>query len=268
MIAYTEYSRSRMESDGIKVTVQSRWPGGDDRAREISSNLGIPVSSGERVPTNELRIVLYEDGIQLWDEHSRRQGMKLDFNSIDLRTGSGGLSRKQPLARAIGRSSRSVLDATAGFGHDAFLLACLGWNVYAVERHPIIFMLLEESLQSTRRSLKTEKILCNRLKIHHQEAIQWLEDERNPKVDVIYMDPMFDEKPSSALPKKPAQILRRVVSRDPDAKELFMTAMKHASKRVVVKRSDNDDPLIKEPDLSYKGKIVRYDIYHTRDSGS
>ena len=174
------------------------------------------------------------------------------------------LSHKQPLARAIGRSTRTILDATAGLGHDAFLLACLGWTVHAVERHPVIFTLLNESLLSTGHDERISPVLGDRLHIYNQDAVSWLNDGNRTDVDVIYLDPMFDERRSSALPKKPAQILRRIVGHDTDTRELFDHAMEHAMNKVVVKRSDHDPPLVGEPSHSYKGKIVRYDVYKTR----
>ena len=91
-----------MNTDGPTVTVQSRWEGGLQKAREISSDLGIDVSEGQRVPSGEYRIVILEDRVELWDESTRKHGMPLDFRSIDLRTGSGSLSHIQPMARAIG----------------------------------------------------------------------------------------------------------------------------------------------------------------------
>jgi len=54
------------------------------------------------------------------------------------------LSRRQPLARALGRKARRVVDATAGLGQDSFLIASLGPTVLALERSPIIAALLAE----------------------------------------------------------------------------------------------------------------------------
>lgn len=253
-----------MNTDGPTVTVQSRWEGGLQKAREISSDLGIDVSEGQRVPSGEYRIVILEDRVELWDESTRKHGMPLDFRSIDLRTGSGSLSHKQPMARAIGRSTRTVLDATAGLGHDSFLLACLGWRVHAVERHPIVFALLREACLSIVDDMSISPVVGDRLTIHNQDAVAWLDDPGNPPVDAVYLDPMFETRRSSALPKKPAQILRHLVGRDNDVDRLFRSAMDHAKNRVIVKRSDHDPPLVENPSRSYKGKIVRYDVYETR----
>jgi hypothetical protein len=43
----------------------------------------------------------------------------VDFSHIDLRRYSPNLSRRQPLARALGKKAQSVVDATAGYCQDA-----------------------------------------------------------------------------------------------------------------------------------------------------
>ena len=44
-----------------------------------------------------------------------------------------------------------VLDATAGFARDAFVLACLGCHVDLVERSPIMAALLRHGLEQASR---------------------------------------------------------------------------------------------------------------------
>ena len=171
----------------------------------------------------------------MWDE-STKHGMPLDFRSIDLRTGSGSLSHKQPMARAIGRSAEPFSMRQRGLV-DSFLLACLGWRVHAVERHPIVFALLREACLSIVDDMSISPVVGDRLTIHNQDAVAWLDDPGNPPVDAVYLDPMFETRRSSALPKKPAQILRHLVGRDNDVDRLFRSAMDHAKNRVIVKRS-------------------------------
>lgn len=255
-----EYSRETMPSLPVKVTVQCRCQNRQCEADALASRLGTTCVKGERVPSGEFRIILFEHGAQLWDEHSRKRGMPIGFHGIDLRTGNGSLSHKQPIARAIGRSNQTVVDATAGLGHDAFLMACLGWNVHAIERHPVIGLLLEQSVEDARLDPQLSMNMGSRLQVHVDESIQWLSRmESNP--DVIYMDPMFEPRKRSALPRKPAQVLRKIVGHDDDVMDLFKIAMKTARNRVVVKRTDDARPLVEDPDMCHRGKIVRYDVY-------
>ena len=67
----------------------------------------------------------------------------VDFTDPTLlyRIHKGG-GRKQAIAKAIGLKKGhpvpTVLDHTAGFGRDAFVLASLGCRVQMVERHPVV----------------------------------------------------------------------------------------------------------------------------------
>ena len=80
---------------------------------------------------------------------------------MDIRTGAGTLSRKQPLARAVGRQSERVLDLTSGFGSDTTLLAGMGFQVECRERHPIVYALLQDALQRAASHPLYSKFLSN-----------------------------------------------------------------------------------------------------------
>ena len=67
-----------------------------------------------------------------------------------LRFGGG---RGQNLARAAGLKpgvNPHIIDATAGLGRDAFLLASLGAKVTLIERSPIMYDLLKEGMERAR----------------------------------------------------------------------------------------------------------------------
>ncbi|MBG80694.1 MAG: 16S rRNA methyltransferase [Phycisphaerae bacterium] len=236
-----------------------------DEAIELASSLGIKhvSQSDDPIPEGELRIVLLDDRMELWDQFSRRRGMRVGFQSIDRRVGNGSLSHKQPLARAIGKSARTIVDATAGLGHDSFLMACMGWHVKAIERHPVIGVLLKESVRDAITHPDLSLAIEDRLVVHQGDAVEILGDMDAP--DVIYLDPMFQDVHGSALPRKPAQILRKVVPLDGIEEQigLFEVSRNLARQRVVVKRSDKSPPLVDGSDISYHGKIVRYDVYLT-----
>lgn len=54
--------------------------------------------------------------------------------------------KSEMIARACQLGEKPVLvDATAGLGHDSLLMAYLGAQIQLVERHPILFTLLEDS---------------------------------------------------------------------------------------------------------------------------
>ena len=71
----------------------------------------------------------------------------------------------------------------------------------------------------------------------------------------------------SALAKRPLRLLRELVGTDADSQELLAVARAVARRRVVVKRPDHTPPLAPGPQDSYRGKLVRYDVYLRSGSG-
>jgi 16S rRNA (guanine1516-N2)-methyltransferase len=202
----------------------------------------------------------------------------VDFSKIDIRTGSGGLSKKQPLVKAFGQRVRTIIDATAGLGHDAFLLACCGFEVTAIERNLVVFSLLRDGLRRAQLDPRLRAASCDRLRITRGDARELLRQSVAPShqatfagacsptltepPDAIFIDPMFPPKrKKSALAKKSIRLVRQLVGDDADAGELLEIALQAARNRVVVKRADDAPPLRDKPSLSFGGKLTRYDVY-------
>ena len=85
--------------------------------------------------------------------------------------------------------------------------------------------------------------------------------KQNEKPQVIYLDPMFPQKKKSSLPRKEMVLFRSLVGDDTDSEELLQIALKTAKERVVVKRPLKSAPILKEPQHSFEGNSVRYDLY-------
>ncbi|MBC8522722.1 class I SAM-dependent methyltransferase [PVC group bacterium] len=188
-------------------------------------------------------------------------GFKIDFSVVDRRVGSGNLSKNQPLSKAIGLSNNTVVDATAGFCGDAVRLALMGFRVTAIERSPIISVLLRDGIRRAKEDEKLWAELDNNLRIIECDSIKWLEEQRG--FDVVFIDPMFPlKKKSSPLPPGHIQLLSQIVGRDSDADHLVKIAMGTNSKRVVVKRPNYAPLAGNSPVAIHKGKQVRYEVYH------
>ena len=169
--------------------------------------------------------------------------------------------RRQHLARACGIEpgvTPSIIDATAGMGRDAYILATLGCDVIMLERNKVVAAALKEALNEANKDPDFSKL---KLKLIEQDAQEYLQHIKD-KPDVIYLDPMHPERKKSALVKKEMRIIREIVGDDSDASTLLALALKAASKRVVVKRQKASPPLNNQkPDLVYQGKSTRYDVY-------
>jgi len=188
----------------------------------------------------------------------------IDFLSgKNLSRQKGSKPYQQLIAKACAVSAKnkpSILDVTAGLGQDAFALASLGADVLMLERSPILFALLDDALKRLR-----DVIFDFPLMLLHEDAISFFaKNNFTKKPDVIYCDPMFPASNKTALVKKEMQVLRDMIGDDHDADELFLNACDVAKKRVVVKRHRHA-PLIAErkPDIVYKGRVCRYDVYLT-----
>ena len=190
----------------------------------------------------------------------------VDFlaGAVDYRRKHGG-GRKQAIAKAVGIKGKylpTILDATAGLGKDAFVLACLGCKVHLFERSPIIYALLEDGIKRVQADAEIGPIVQENMRISFGDSKDLLRKLEKEKPDVIYLDPMYPHRTKSALVKKEMRILRAIVGDDEDAPELLNMALQHALKRVVVKRPKLA-PAIEgpEPSLIIKSKNSRFDVY-------
>jgi 16S rRNA (guanine1516-N2)-methyltransferase len=198
-------------------------------------------------------------GVELRRPRTRPgRGWQVDLSRIERRTATGNLSRKQPISRAVGDRATRIVDATAGFGHDAALLALMGYEVTAIERSPVVAVLLADGLRRARCDTDLAAALGDRLSLLEGDARAMLE---GLKPDTVYLDPMYPQRRrASALPRGHAQALRAIVGMDDDSGELLAIA-RQAAERVVVKRPRHADTLGKEPAHSIRSKLVRYDVY-------
>ena len=175
-----------------------------------------------------------------------------------------GGGRGQSIAKAVGLKSGanpSVVDATAGLGRDAFVLASLGCQVTMLERHPVVAALLADGLQRAQQDAEIGEWMRDRMLLRAGSALKNLQ-QLGFTPDVVYLDPMFPHRQKSALVKKEMRVFQSLVGPDLDADALLPAALAVAGKRVVVKRPDyagylND----KTPSMSIETKSNRFDVY-------
>ncbi|MDO8909045.1 MAG: class I SAM-dependent methyltransferase [Pseudohongiella sp.] len=162
-------------------------------------------------------------------------------------------------------ASAHLIDATAGLGQDAFILACAGWYVTMVEQSPLVHALLEDGLK---RGLEAaleqgnDVMLTNLSRMYLMPASdsqQILQDI--PQAAVIYLDPMFPEREKSARVKKNRYLLQQLHGEEAQGENLLKLALGLARK-VVVKRPLHAHPLNQiKPSGAISGKTARFDIY-------
>lgn len=175
---------------------------------------------------------------------------KLGLNYQDFR--EGRISNKVELPLAI--------DATAGLGEDALLLAASGFRVIMFERDEKIAELLEKTLEANREDDEIGDII-SRMTLYKQDSIEVL-----PTLDVhptvILLDPMFPERKKTGLVKKKFQMIHTLEAPCSDEAELFDAALSCGADKIIVKRPAKGPFLSgKTPSYSIKGNVIRYDVY-------
>lgn len=194
------------------------------------------------------------------------------------------------VAKAIGCKSfyrPKVLDATAGMGRDALMMAMLGCNVVMQERNFAIYHLLENALTRLKQSPDFKTEVTQRLSLYQQNSIDSFEasdvlqdfdflDDTDvlrdtdvlkdinvlEDIDVIYLDPMFPERKKSALVKKEMRLFKLLAGEDLDSDQLLLNGLSCSVKRVVVKRPKGAPVLAgKKPSHEILAKKFRYDVY-------
>ena len=189
--------------------------------------------------------------------------IKVDFveGAVAHRRKFGG-GRGQDIAKAVGLKhgfTPTVLDATAGLGRDAFVLASLGCQVTMLERMPVVAALLKDGLERAELNTEVHEI-TRHMSLIHASSIDAITEQNQP--DVIYLDPMYPHKGKSALVKKEMRVFQTLVGEDNDADALLAPALAMAKYRVVVKRPSYAEPLAgKKPSMSINMKKNRFDVY-------
>jgi 16S rRNA (guanine1516-N2)-methyltransferase len=222
----------------------------------------------------EMALVLDEDGLSL-----AANGMKMqpDWRAEIPRLKRASL-KSEMIARACQLGEKpSLIDATAGLGHDSLLMAYLGADVRLVERHPILFVLLEYTKTQAEHDPFLQSVM-QRIQLIHADSNCYLHtlEQQGERVDVVYLDPMFPQRDQNhqvqkkqAQVKKQMQLLHLLLPEDGEmdlGDELLHLAHKIA-KRVIVKRPRHAVYLADQtPDHQWLGDACRFDAYFPKGS--
>ncbi len=205
--------------------------------------------------TGEAKLIETAEGLTLSDGKNAVRG---DFTRLLPRIRRGNLASEH-LVRAVrikGITEPLVVDATAGLGEDAFLLAAAGCRVLLFERDPVIAALLRDALERAKADPETAPI-ASRLTLRPEDSIPVL-PTLSP--DVVLLDPMFPERKKTALVKKKFQLIHLLEKPCEDERALLDAALAARPKRIVIKRPAKGPFLAGvKPSYSLDGSAVRFD---------
>ncbi|MDO4615816.1 MAG: class I SAM-dependent methyltransferase [Lachnospiraceae bacterium] len=230
-----------------------------EEAEQLADKLDLPLLQAEPPKKSRgLLLRLEDDGLSLTDGNLFMKG---DLTSMLPRLKQNNLNREL-LVKAAKKNGEAPLavDATAGMGEDALLLAASGFRVLLFEYDPVIAALLADSLK---RASEDEQLspVVSRMTLISGDSIHGMQ-QLSERPAVILLDPMFPKRQKSGLIKKKFQLLQQLESPCSSEDELFGAAIAAAPGKIIVKRPAKGPFLSgKKPSYSLKGSAIRYDCY-------
>lgn len=248
----------------------------NDYAASLAQQLGLPALAAGIDPVDCSAVdalLIVEDRILRLQQTGRGApgAVVVNFGSAGMRHRRNAGAREL-LGRAVGLQKKStlrVLDATAGLGTDAFVLADMGCEVLLCEREPVIAQLLSSGLDAAAGSADPWlRGVVARMQFCPGDAREVSQRQIQQEIDVIYLDPMFPPRRKSAAVKKTMALFQRLLHgaiAPQDADALLLWALQQGAARVVVKRPAKAPALAAQSaSHTISGKSVRYDVYVQR----
>jgi len=230
---------------------------------QLAERLHVSIYQSVDKNTPEDFFLTWRDGrLKLLDkELLKKGGLSVDIEPRPGEQRSWPAPKKGALAQALGRKTKTIVDATTGWGQDSLHMFRMGYELRCIERSPIMVELLADGFKRLSEVDWVVSLDVQVPELISGNAIEVLSNlEKKP--ECIYIDPMFPPKrKKSALPKKSMTILRGLLGDDKDREQLFEMAFQTATKRVVVKSPDYAEPIAGKPNESFSGKLLRYDVY-------
>lgn len=263
---------STSPSPSLQLALLAATTADEPRATLLSHQLNLPLlpTGTSPVACAAVDIIVVVDAATLCLQETGSGapgpvGVEFGSSSMRHRRRSGA---NELLGRAVGVGKKSplrILDATAGLGRDAFVLADLGCEVVLCERDPLIVELLRAGLQQAADSGDSWLTgVVQRMSLLPADATT-LTLPALPESDVIYLDPMFPQRTKQAAVKKEMALFQLLLdsgSGASDADALLAWALACNTARVVVKRPAKAGSLAgPSPSHAITGSAVRYDVY-------
>lgn len=238
--------------------------------KDLGPRLGIPVFDDPLlVPAAFTHLLRAEaGGLSLRLHGNKAPGAtRVDFLDPGLLHRLHTSGKRQGLGKAAGLEKAAgirVLDATAGLGRDALVLAHLGCEVILLEREPLLHALLEDGIANALAAPALAATVA-RMRLLLADARDYFGAIGRGEVsapDVIYLDPMFPLRDKSASVKKDMALLQGLLHPEEDVAGLLAAARACALRRVVLKRPGGKALTgLPTPTFVVAGKAAQFEVY-------
>ena len=243
------------------LTLVCAAPEREDTARALAVRLGLPLA--ETLPQDGAALVLDAEGLSL-----RRGALVVrgDFAHMLPRLRMQNLRGELLVRAAKGRGAErplQIVDATAGLGEDALLLAAAGHTVQLFEQNPIIAAMLRDALERAAQDSALADTV-RRMTLTEGDSVVGL-GLLDVQPDVVVLDPMFPERKKSGLIGKKLQLLQVLEQPCANEEALLQSAIDACPAKIIIKRPLKGPYLAgRKPSYSLTGKAIRYDVIALR----
>ena len=227
-----------------------------EEAKELASRLDIPFAAADAFSEDcdeILQLRVDERGLSM-----ARGGMRLqcDLTKLLPRLRYNNLTHELVVRAAKNKDMQNspfAIDATAGFGEDALLLAAAGFTVEMYEKDRIIAALLEDGLRRAARVPGLAGITA-RMHLHKEDSIPAMRragisdvpgqgtavsgyETAAPAMgpvlrpNIVLLDPMFPERSGSSQVRKKFQLIHCIEQPCDEEEELLDAAFAAAPRR-------------------------------------
>lgn len=228
----------------------------------VQTNAKHVVTDSDAISQADLEMFSSDHGLQLTWHRADEKPLKfhLDFEKIAKQLRSFPAPKQGAFNQSLGKKTKTIIDATGGWGGDSLLMSLQGYQVTVIERLPVMATLLAEAFARLASSswarhnqIIVPTVLCgNALAVLQQNSLE---------ADCVYIDPMFPPKrKKSAATNKQMQLLQWLAGPDEDASELAAYVVENFT-RLAVKRPDYAQALLPKPSVQFSSKLVHYDVY-------
>jgi len=208
----------------------------------------------DQVITKNLSINFNKDGIELINaSYKEAVSISIDFldEAINNKIKSRLSGKKDIFSKLFPIKNSTLLDCTAGYGRDSYVLRSMGFNITMIENSPIMSLLLNDALK---------KLKLSNFKMYHGNSYDYL-NHSEKYYDYIYIDFMFDKLKKNSLSSKNDETLKLISFQENNKNNLIRLAIKKANSRVVVKEPKYSLSNILKPEYTIKTKLLNFNIY-------
>ncbi len=238
-----------------------------EQEQQLAEFLAVSIVSGGELNHFDwsFYLQLTPKGLVLCDaQASNSKPTVVDFSNAALESRSSDALLKQNLIKALGLKKLprpTVLDAMAGLGKDAYLMAMAGCKVQMVEKSKIVFALLHDGLERLQQ-WGADEFAENPMSLLLADFLELSPTQQ--RFDVVYLDPMYQSPNRKSKAKRDIERLQRLLGSEDNEESLLAHGLALARRRVVVKRPKNAPPFAnRKPEIVYKGSSARFDVYLT-----